>query len=130
MNKLFLHIGTPKTATTSIQYFLHNNNELLLKLGYEFPDTQSDFPDDKGFAQINNAESAYANGNTIMDTQVLTAYREGSESFEQILGYVFPDMAEYYRAVISDNKTDFDAFVGYLREKLQNHSVIISSENL
>ena len=130
MNKLFIHLGTPKTATTAIQYFLHNNNEQLLTLGYEFPDTQADFKDDKGFAQVNNVESAFANGNIIMDAQVLTAYKESQEAFEDILSYVFPDMAEYYRAVIADNKTDFDIFAGYLREKLEKHNVIISSENL
>lgn len=130
MNKLIIHIGTPKTATTAIQYFLHNNNEQLLSLGYEFPDTQSDFKDERGFATINNDESAFANGNIIMDAQVLTAYRQGPEAFEDILGYVFPDMAEYYRGVISDNKADFDAIVGYIGKKLEDHTVILSSENL
>ncbi len=130
MNKLIIHIGTPKTATTAIQYFLHNNKEQLQALGYEFPDIHSDFKDDRGFAAINNDESAFANGNMIMDAQVLTAYRQGQEAFEDILDYVFPDIAEYYRAVISNNKTDFDSIVSYLRKKLEDHTVIISSENL
>ena len=130
MHKLYLHLGTPKTATTAVQYFLHNNTEQLKRLGYEFPDTQADFKDDKGFAQVNNDESAFANGNIIMDAQVLTAYKQGTESFENVLSYVFPDMAEYYRAIIADNKTDFELFVEYLGEKLEKHNVIISSENL
>ena len=130
MNKLFIHLGTPKTATTAIQYFLHNNNDRLLAMGYEFPDTQADFKSDKGFAQVNNDESAFANGNIIMDAQMLTAYNQGPEAFDEALSYVFPDMAEYYRAVIADNKTDFDTVVGYLKEKLEKHHVIISSENL
>ena len=50
MNKLYLHLGTPKTATTAIQYFLHNNNGKLQESGYEFPDMQADFPGNKGFA--------------------------------------------------------------------------------
>ena len=85
MNKLFIHIGTPKTATTDIQYFLHNNNDRLLTMGYEFPDTQADFKSDKGFAQVNNDESAFANGNIIMDAQMLTAYNQGPEAFDEAL---------------------------------------------
>lgn len=130
MNKLFLHLGTPKTATTAIQYFLHNNEKQLLALGYAFPDTKEDFKNDKGFAHVKNDESAFANGNMIMDAEALTAYRQGKEEFEDFLGYVFPDMAEYYRGVIADNQTDFDSFVRYIREKLNEHHVIISSENL
>ena len=130
MNKLYLHLGTPKTATTAIQHFLYDNRDQLRALGYEFPDTRSDFRKDKGYAQLNNNESAYANGNIIMDAQALTAYRQGPEAFEDILDCMFPDIAEYYREVISGNETDFDALVDYIREQLGRRHVIISSENL
>jgi hypothetical protein len=130
MNKLYLHLGTPKTATTAIQYFLHNNNGKLQESGYEFPDMQADFPGNKGFAWIKNDESAYANGNVIMDAQVLSAYRKGTQSFEDILGFVFPDMVDYYRAVISDNQTDFDDVISYIKAKLEKNNVMMSSENL
>ena len=130
MNKLFLHLGTPKTGTTAIQFFLHNNREGLGALGYEYPDPGADFPNDRGFTTVNNDESAYANGNFIMDAQILTAYRQGTEPFEAILRYVFPDMAEYYREVIVNNETDFDALIAYIRDKLGRSHVILSSENL
>lgn len=42
-NKLILHIGMPKTGTTSIEGFLYNNNPLLESLGYCYPV----FKDDK-----------------------------------------------------------------------------------
>ena len=130
MNKLYLHLGTPKTATTAIQYFLHDNNDRLRDIGYEYPDMQSDFPGNRGFAWVKNDESAYANGNVILDAQVLSAYRQGEDAFEDILGFVFPDMAEYYRAVISGNRTDFDAVIAYIKAKLEKNNIIISSENL
>lgn len=37
MKILYLHIGTPKTATTSIQFFCHQNGKLLEKYGYCYP---------------------------------------------------------------------------------------------
>lgn len=37
MKTLYLHIGTPKTATTSLQYFLFENQEVLQKKGFCYP---------------------------------------------------------------------------------------------
>ena len=34
---VYLHIGTPKTGSTSIQCFLHTNRDVLKKLGYLYP---------------------------------------------------------------------------------------------
>ena len=34
MKTLYLHIGTTKTATTSIQKFLEENKDVLQKYGY------------------------------------------------------------------------------------------------
>ena len=40
MKILYLHIGTTKTATTSIQRFLEQNNEVLKTKGYIYPASQ------------------------------------------------------------------------------------------
>ncbi|MCD8104067.1 MAG: hypothetical protein LUF35_03465 [Lachnospiraceae bacterium] len=37
MKTLYMHLGTPKTATSSIQVACANNNELLHQFGYSFP---------------------------------------------------------------------------------------------
>ena len=43
MSTLFLHIGMPKTGTSYIQSFLHNNNKILMKKGFNFPSFEITF---------------------------------------------------------------------------------------
>lgn len=38
MKTLYLHIGIPKTGTTSIQHFCHENRDILSSNGYFYPD--------------------------------------------------------------------------------------------
>jgi len=42
--KLILHAGTPKTATTSLQFFFDENRELLLKKGILYPNLYLNTP--------------------------------------------------------------------------------------
>ena len=44
MKTLYLHIGTPKTATSSIQKFLDENKEVLEKYGYCYPESVYRYP--------------------------------------------------------------------------------------
>lgn len=44
MKTLYLHIGSPKTATTSIQHFCHDNQEVLNQKGYCYPDFGKSYP--------------------------------------------------------------------------------------
>lgn len=44
MSTLFLHIGTPKTGTTSLQQFLFQNNKTLETFGFSFPTFPLSFP--------------------------------------------------------------------------------------
>ena len=44
MKTLFLHIGTPKTATTAIQSFCGANQEILNAHGYAYPDLGVRYP--------------------------------------------------------------------------------------
>lgn len=38
MKTLYLHLGTPKTATTTIQYFCYDNADVLERKGFCYPD--------------------------------------------------------------------------------------------
>jgi len=37
MGRLYLHVGTPKTGTSMIQFFMVKNQGLLLRKGYSYP---------------------------------------------------------------------------------------------
>ncbi len=43
MNKLIVHIGLPKTGTSTLQKFLALNHEALREQGYSYPDTSHNF---------------------------------------------------------------------------------------
>jgi hypothetical protein len=45
MKTLYIHIGCPKTATTSIQYFCNENKEILSKNGVYFPIFEQKYKD-------------------------------------------------------------------------------------
>lgn len=44
MSTLYLHIGTPKTGTSAIQYFMAGNRKVLESKGYCYPDLGMEFP--------------------------------------------------------------------------------------
>ena len=44
MRTLYVHIGTPKTATTSIQMFCVENQDILNEQGYSYPLLEFTYP--------------------------------------------------------------------------------------
>ncbi len=44
MKTLYLHIGTPKTGTTSIQHFCYDNMRILAEKGYYYPHMPFEYP--------------------------------------------------------------------------------------
>ncbi len=47
MNKLIVHIGLPKTGTSTLQKFLALNHEALREQGYSYPDTSHNFENEE-----------------------------------------------------------------------------------
>ena len=43
MNELLIHVGSPKTGTTSIQTFLSQNPHILLRNDYSYPDIHKEY---------------------------------------------------------------------------------------
>lgn len=130
MNKLYLHIGTPKTASTTIQFFLGGNRDVLLKAGYDFPDIKAEFPNDNGYMNIHQEESAFANGNAIWDAYGRTCYESGEEAFNDFCNHIFSDLVELVRDKHSKNRLNMKLMIEYLDRLLEKNNIIISSENL
>ena len=91
MHRLYIHMGTPKTGTTAIQLFLHSNQEILQKQGYQFPNLSSIFTGIGGLCRMNHEESLFCNGNVILDAYATTALEQGQEFFETYISHIFEE---------------------------------------
>ncbi len=79
MKTLYLHIGTPKTGTSTIQYFCRKNEAFLLQQGLCYPDLGFRFP---GIGQNRNA---YFLSHKIYDAQKNRLFQE--EAREREVGF-------------------------------------------
>lgn len=103
--KLYLHIGTEKTATTTIQHFLDENRDVFPSRGYSLL-VSGGIPNNRKFAAYCLADDRY--DDFFMDHQI--ADLEGKKAFQ----------AEF--------RNDFANEMRGLSSEI--HSVIVSSEHL
>ncbi|SDB21775.1 hypothetical protein [Eubacterium oxidoreducens] len=102
MKTLYIHIGTPKTGTTAIQNFCHNNEEVLHKKGYDYPILYTYY----GRAKVRNAQFLH-----------LTIYnRDTTDKKDR-------DIAEENRRITEGMQTIASLFETY-------HNIILSDEGL
>jgi hypothetical protein len=99
-NKLILHIGMPKTGSTSLQRFLEQNNDVLKKHSFCYPDARMNFNNTK--VEI---EGRWQNGG-------LKPY----ESFVLEKDDVWKEAYEKFTEIVSEN--------------LNNYNVILSDESI
>ena len=81
--KLVIHIGTPKTATTSLQHFLHQNRSSLLEQGFCYPQIDFDPPKHQWMISsllqgdvesfLKNLESSFIDANDNVHTIILSS---------------------------------------------------------
>lgn len=102
--KIYLHIGTEKTGTTSIQEFLYENREALIHKGYYFIQSAG--------VRNNRALPSYAMRDDITD------------DFFQDRNINTPEEREKFR---EDTKLSLDQEISSLPDSI--HSIIISSEH-
>ena len=98
-NTLVLHIGTPKTGTTALQFFLYENSEELKKLGWSYPNLC------KGIAE--------------MDSQTYTE----NVVYEANCRFLFPIKEKF-----SDPNSIRGKAWELIKKELENYNVILSEE--
>lgn len=124
MKTLYIHIGTPKTGTSAIQYFCRLNEDALLQKGICFPDLGFRFP---GIGQNRNA---YFLSHKIVDAQKKRLPEE--EARERETGFVKLEklFEKQDRVLISDehiwNEKEIDvAWLKNLQERMGKAGVTI-----
>ncbi|CDE43529.1 uncharacterized protein BN648_01729 [Clostridium sp. CAG:411] len=105
MKTLYLHIGTPKTGTTSIQYFCKNNSELLAQKGFCYPLFDFKYIDSGNSRNGLFLQNAYFTPEGERDLAIEQEYfREGSERVKELFD-------TYDNIILSDEGIWQTAFV-------------------
>ncbi len=95
MKTLYLHIGSPKTATTSIQHFCHDNQEVLNEKGFCYPDFEKIYP---RVGVLRNGHFIMAASQEAADESIDGSDKEFDENFEKIYAL----FEEYDNVILSD----------------------------
>lgn len=96
MKTLYLHIGTPKTATTAIQTFCWDNREVLEKKGYCYPLFEHQF------ANVQKYRNAHFLVGRIKDDNGKRQYDEEQAVVKEEWGQVLRLFEQYDNVILSD----------------------------
>ncbi|MDE5863507.1 MAG: hypothetical protein K2H34_04085, partial [Lachnospiraceae bacterium] len=96
MKTLYLHIGTPKTATTAIQTFCWDNREILEKHGYGYPLF------DYQFTNVQKYRNAHFLVGRIKDADGKRQFDEEQKVVREELGQVCQLFEQYDNIILSD----------------------------
>ena len=96
MKTLHIHIGTPKTATTAIQYFCKENAEMLEKEGYCYPTFPFEYPG------ISNAHNGRFLMGVVKDKDGNRNTKQEEINFREGMNIVKKLFQEYEHIILSD----------------------------
>lgn len=96
MKTLYLHIGTSKTGTTAIQNFCDENQTVLNRYGYTYPDFHYYY---KGIARVRNARFLLGQ---IFHEDGTRDYEEEARRFDEAFDIIYEAFNTYDNVVISD----------------------------
>ena len=96
MGCLYLHIGTPKTGTTSIQYFLNKNRDVFSEKGYCVPDLGYRFD------KVHKNRNAHFLVQRYFDEQGKRLHKKEKNLREEGMKQVIDYLAQYDNVILSD----------------------------
>ena len=121
--KLFLHIGTPKTGTTAIQAFCYRNKEMLEKYGYYYPTPfERETMKSGKYAQSGNVGDIAAFGDNADEIakQLLLLIGTNNKtilSSEEFVHYRHEDLGKIIKALLEANVSLEIMIIVYLRNQ-------------
>lgn len=96
MNQLYLHIGTPKTGTTSIQNFCRDNTDMLHSLGYDYPDMPY------RYSRASHLRNAHFLAGYLHDEDGKRDYGQEENRVQEAFAYLRERFEQYNRIILSD----------------------------
>lgn len=96
MKTLYLHIGTPKTGTTSLQHFFRENQELLRIHGFDYPD----FP--YKYRNINEVRNGHFLVGPMVDSEGNKNPEEDKRIFREGMDRIRELFRKYDNLILSD----------------------------
>lgn len=96
MKTLYLHIGTPKTATTAIQFFCRDNQEILNSHGYIYPIFEWKYPN-----VLRTRNAHFLVGDTYL-TQQERNPEEEAKVFQEAFRQIYEAFEQYDNVILSD----------------------------
>lgn len=104
MKTLYLHIGTPKTGTTSIQNFCYSNRKLFEEMGYCYPVLPFRYP-----GKLPERNALFLSG-VIHDEEGKRDHQEEARRLQEGFAVVSKAFEKYDNVVLSDEAVWMTAF--------------------
>lgn len=124
---LYLHIGTPKTGTSSLQEYLAVNGKALEEQGFFF-DTKEPLLD--WISDIDFDASRYTNGSWILRSMEEVANNIFHRDFMYIANTDIKALSQMAAVDFSDYSSTFKRYTASTEELLEKKNVILSNEIL
>ncbi|MBP5160620.1 MAG: hypothetical protein ILP11_01020 [Alphaproteobacteria bacterium] len=80
---IYLHIGTSKTGTTSLQFFLYKNKEVLEKKGILYPFSKVQVNDQERMALLSNIRAMMTEGYNVVGKSMFIKYKDEFSRWNQ-----------------------------------------------
>ncbi len=98
MSTVFIHVGTPKTGTSAIQFFCSKNRKLLKSKGVSFPDLGFEFPG------IGVNRNGHFMNRREKDADKKRLHDKEAEIVEKGLNKIQKQLEKYPKVVLSDEQ--------------------------